>query len=116
MASRAFPNDVLKQAQDLSGAWTQISSTLAFGTLNVAALNADITTATSLQSQIANLENQLTDLRNKRDVVSTSMWDKIKRGRAGMKATYGDDSSQYEMVGGTRVSDRKTTRRKASAE
>ena len=116
MASRVFPNDVLKQAQDISGAWNQISPTLAFGTLNAAALNADITSATSLQSQIANLETQLTDLRNKRDAVQLSLWDKIKRARAGMKATYGDDSSQFEMVGGTRVSDRKSTRRKAAAE
>ncbi len=31
----------------------------------------------------------------------------------GVKAIYGDDSSQYEMVGGTRLSERKTYARKA---
>jgi hypothetical protein len=31
----------------------------------------------------------------------------------GVKAHYGDDSSQYEMVGGTRLSDRKTRTHKA---
>jgi hypothetical protein len=39
------------------------------------------------------------------------MWDKVKRVRAGVKANYGDDSQQYEMVGGTRMSERKRMRR-----
>ena len=114
MTAKAYPNDVLKQAQDVSGAWNQVSPTLAFGTLNAAALTADITSATALQAQIGNLETQLTDLRNKREALNLSMWDKVKRVRAGVKAAYGDDSSQFEMVGGTRVSDRKTARRKAA--
>ena len=114
MTAKAYPNDVLKQAQDVSGAWNQINATLAFGTMNAAALNADITAAAALQAQIGNLETQLTDLRNKRDALNQSLWDKVKRARAGIKAAYGDDSSQFEMVGGTRVSDRKTARRKAA--
>jgi len=32
-----------------------------------------------------------------------------------MKAIYGDDSSQYEMIGGTRLSERKSPARKAKA-
>ena len=112
MAGKAYPNDVLKQAQDVSGAWNQISPTLAFGTLNAAALNADITATTALEAQIGNLETQLTDLRNKHEALNVSMWDKVKRARAGIKAAYGDDSSQFEMVGGTRASDRKPIRRK----
>ena len=35
------------------------------------------------------------------------MWDKVKRVRAGVKANYGDDSQQFEMIGGTRTSERK---------
>jgi hypothetical protein len=33
---------------------------------------------------------------------------KIKRMHTGVKASFGDASSQYEMVGGTRLRDRKT--------
>jgi len=40
------------------------------------------------------------------------MWDKVKRVRASVKGLYGDDSSEYEMVGGTRKSERKTPTRK----
>jgi hypothetical protein len=35
--------------------------------------------------------------------------------RNGVKAIYGEDSSQYETVGGTRPSERKTLVRKAKA-
>lgn len=58
------------------------------------------------------LEAQLTDKRNQRDALYTSIWDKVKRVRNGVKAIYGDDSSQYEMIGGTRLSERKTPTRK----
>ena len=38
----------------------------------------------------------------------------ISRARMGIKVIYGDDSSEYEMVGGTRLSDRKPVARKAA--
>jgi hypothetical protein len=42
------------------------------------------------------------------------LWDKVKRLRNGVKGTFGDDSTPYELVGGTRLSDRKPYRRKTS--
>lgn len=62
---------------------------------------------------ITGVETQLLDLRNKRDALNLGMWDKVKRIRSGVKSIYGDDSSQFEMVGGTRLSDRKTPTRRA---
>jgi hypothetical protein len=44
------------------------------------------------------------------------VWEKVKRVRAGVKGNYGDGSSQYEMVGGTRLSERKSPKRKAVAQ
>ena len=59
---------------------------------------------------------EVSTMRNKRDALNLNVWDKVKRVRAGVKAIYGDDSSQYQMVGGTRMSDRKSpTRRMLSA-
>jgi hypothetical protein len=43
---------------------------------------------------------QLADLRNKRDERLTQMWDALKRVRATVKGVYGDDSSEYKLVGG----------------
>ena len=83
------------------------------GGINSANLSTDIAAATQLVSQMNTLEAQLTNLRNERDTRYTELWDKLKRVRNGVKANYGDDSSQYEMVGGTRRSERKAPVRKA---
>ena len=111
MSKKFYPPNVLAQAQEVLVGWAQVSATLAFGTLNPAALTTDITTVSTLESDISKLEIQLADKRNQRDIVYNSMWDKVKRVRAGVKANYGDDSQQYEMVGGTRSSERKSPRR-----
>jgi hypothetical protein len=42
-----------------------------------------------------------------RDVRLARMWDTLKRVRATVKGTYGDESSEYELVGGTRLSQRR---------
>ena len=111
MRKKLFPTDVLGQGKNILDAWCQIDDQLTFGALNTGALTMDINQARGIQEQMTNLENQLTNLRNRRDAANGSLWDKVKRVRAGVKANYGDDSSQYEMVGGTRLSDRKAMRR-----
>jgi hypothetical protein len=113
MPNKLYPTDVLKQAQDVSSAWNQIGATVTIGTLTPALLTTDVTAATTLESDMAKLEAQLTDKRNQRDALYTAIWDKVKRVRNGIKAIYGDDSSQYEMIGGTRLSERKAPTRKA---
>ncbi|HJQ13556.1 MAG TPA: hypothetical protein VJ830_02320 [Anaerolineales bacterium] len=112
MTKRIYPSDVLDQAQDVLVGWNQVSATLAFGTLNPAALTADVTSASMREAEISLLEIQLAERRDQRDIVYNNMWDKVKRVRAGVKANYGDDSQQFEMVGGTRTSERKPRARK----
>jgi len=115
MTKKIWPPDVLGQAQDVLVGWGQVSPTLAFGTLTSSTLTADVTASSPLEAEISKLEIQLADRRNQRDLLYNGMWDKIKRVRAGVKANYGDDSQQYEMVGGTRTSERKQRVRKAVA-
>lgn len=112
MPKKLYPTNVLEQAQSVVSAWNQISPSLAFGSITPATLTADITSATSIESQMATMEAQMTNLRNQRDALYVGMWDKVKRVRSGVKANYGDDSSQYEMVGGTRLSERKSPARR----
>jgi hypothetical protein len=115
MSKKLYPTDVLEQAQSVLAAWNQIDSEVTFGSLNNAALTTDVTQASQLLTEMNTLEAQITDLRNQRDALYQEMWDKVKRVRNGVKANYGDDSSQYEMVGGTRLSERKPSTRKAKA-
>jgi hypothetical protein len=112
MARKPYPIDVVEQAQDVYNAWVQISEDQAFGDLTTAVLATEITKTAPLNQQMSDLEIQLTDLRNKHDALNASIWEKIKRVRASIKGMYGDDSSQYEMVGGTRMSERKPRTRK----
>ncbi len=75
----------------------------------------EIAHADPLQSQMNTAEIQLTYLRNQRDALYQSLWDKVKRVRSSIKGIYGDDSTEYEMVGRTRLSERKPTVRKSKA-
>jgi len=69
----------------------------------------------TIQSQMNSLEAQLTNLRDQRDDLNAVIWGEVKRVRTGVKGQYGDDSPQYEMVGGTRLSERKPVPRKKAA-
>jgi hypothetical protein len=96
-------------------AWKKIEAVSALGDLTPAAFAAHTEQAQTIQANLDALEAQLTDLRNRRDQTLATIWNDVKRVRAGMKAIYGDDSSQYEMVGGTRKSERKKPTRPAAA-
>jgi hypothetical protein len=114
MGKKLFPSDVVEQAQDVLVGWAQIGSTVAFGTLTNALLTTDVNAFVPLDAEISKLEKQLADKRNQREALSIATWDKVKRVRSSVRGIYGDDSTQYELVGGTRMSDRKPRTRKVA--
>jgi hypothetical protein len=116
MGKKLYSSTVLKEAIRAQEAWKQIDEALAFGNLKIAGLAADIDDIYQTKHDLAALENQLTEVRNRRDALYLSAWDKVKRMRAGVKGMYGDDSTEYELVGGTRRSDRKRARRTPATE
>jgi hypothetical protein len=113
MTKKIFPTDVVAQAQDVLAGWAQIGSTVAFGALTSALLTTDVNAYAPLDTEISKLEKQLAEKRNQRDLLCLAMWDKVKRVRSSVRGNYGDDSTQYELVGGTRMSERKPRTRKA---
>ena len=112
MVNKAFPTDLIDQAKANLESWKKISATLVFGELTQSALGADLAQADQLDARMKALEAEMTDLRNQRDALHLVIWDKLKRLRASIKGLFGDDSSEYEMVGGTRRSERKRPTRK----
>ena len=116
MGKKLYSPDVLKEAIAAQGAWAEIDEGLTFGSLNLAGLAADIEAIYQMQHDLSALEVQLVEMRGRRDELYLSAWDKVKRLRAGVKSLYGDDSIAYELVGGTRRSDRKRPRRAPAAE
>lgn len=116
MNERNYPPNVVEQAKALAEALKAIDKAFKVGELTNAALEADLEKAAAAKNLLSKLEIQITDQRNQRDAAYGELWKKVKRMRAGVKAIYGDDSSQYEMAGGTRLSERKPrTRKKAES-
>ena len=116
MTNRPFPHDVLEQAHAGLEAWKEIGPGMSIGDLTQTMMQGNLDQVAGALSEINSLEVQLIDWRNRRDDLLKEAWGHVKRLRAGMKAIYGDDSSQYEMMGGTRLSERKPPKRKRNIE
>jgi len=112
--ARLYPSDIIAQGRAVLESWQSIDATLKVGEYTPDVLDGQLEKAAPIEKQIDKLEAQLTDLRNQRDALYDSIWAILKRVRAAVKGLYGDDSSQYEMVGGTRLSERKPVARKAA--
>ena len=109
----SYPTDIQDQATETLGGWKKITPPLGdLRDLKQDDMAVDLAAVQPLLTQIAELDAQITDLRNKRDVIYDRLWDKTKRVRNAVKGLYGDDSSEYEMVGGKRLSERKPPTRK----
>ena len=113
MPGTTFPKDVIEQAQKVEQATQQINPGFKVGEdVSLAALRNAIALASANRNKITSLQAQLTDALNERVTVNTALWDMVKRIRGGVKSAYGDNSSQYEMAGGTRMSEKKKGGRK----
>jgi hypothetical protein len=114
MKPKRFPSNVQNQAEGIRAAWNQINTSMTFGNLDFMAFNAAMEKADALEGEVNDLRTLLIDRLNQRNDAYASLWDNVKRVRSGVKGIYGDDSSQYEMVGGTRASERKPRTRRVS--
>lgn len=112
MPSKPYPPDVLKQARRVLDALGQIDNQISIDPFNAGKLTENLKLAEDIHMQLINLANRMTDLRNQRDGVHQAIWDQVKRVRAAVRGIYGDDSSEYEMAGGTPISEKKSPRRK----
>ena len=114
MPTKSYPNDIIDQGQSVLAAWRSIDPNLKIGDLAPEALEADLNLAAPNTALINRLEAELAEARNQREAFCQNIWDKVKRARRGVQAIYGDDSSQFDIIGGTRVSDRKAPARKSA--
>jgi hypothetical protein len=110
MPKKLVPSDLVEQAKRVLDAWGKIDEQLSVGGLRIGDLVMEINQIHQAEANVVGLENDLTNMRNHRDALYESVWDKVRRMRAVIKGMYGFDSPQYELVGGTRTSDRKPAR------
>ena len=113
MTKKFIPTDLLEQATNMQDVLSRMDPKLSFGKTNLAALSKDIGTLRGIEADLVSMENQMKTLRDQRDLQQQALWDMVKGGRSAIKGIYGDDSLEYELVGGTRRSDRKSSRRTA---
>jgi hypothetical protein len=112
MGKKLYPTDTLKQAQTIITVWDHLGTVPIMGPQGYENLRADLDTVGELKEKIKRLEAELLSVRNERDAVCIQVWEQVKRARACVKVMYGDDSSEYQLAGGTRLRDRKRPRRK----
>jgi hypothetical protein len=112
MRRKLYPINVLKRANHIATAWEQIGTDETIGSVPHRDFTADIMQAGIIEAQIREAEIKLSALRNERDAHYLCLWGKVKRVYDSVKGIYGDDSSQYEMVGRTPASKRKRRSRK----
>jgi hypothetical protein len=115
MGKKLYPTDTLTQAQTILALWERIDLSMTFHDLSVEALSANIVKVQGLREKILRLQHELVEMRNERDATSIEIWQQVKKVRAGIKSVYGDDSTEYQLAGGTRLRDRKRPRRKATS-
>ncbi|HEX5941587.1 MAG TPA: hypothetical protein VFY66_04885 [Anaerolineales bacterium] len=111
MPKKSVPLNLTEQAATVRDAWSRIDSKMTLGKVSLTALLTDIEALRGVEADLVGLENQLTALREQRDVLQQATWDKVKGVRSMVKVIYGDDSLEYELMGGTRRSERKYARR-----
>jgi hypothetical protein len=114
MGKKLYPTDTLKQARTIVTVWNHLGTAPILGPQGYENLRSNLDNVQELKDKIGRLEKELIHLRNERDTACTEIWDQVKRARAGIKSTYGDDSTEYQLAGGTRLSDRKRPRRKVT--
>jgi predicted transcriptional regulator len=112
---KPHPRNLLEQTRAMLTAWQKIDPSLALRDLSHAGLEAELNQAQQLQERMDALQTEMTAVREQRDALHATIWDHVKRMRSMIKAVYGDDSEQYQMAGGTRMSDRKPGGRKPAA-
>ena len=113
MGKKLYPTDTLKRAQYILSVWNLIDPSLKIGSLTQEVFSADLATVAELQRKVVDVQIALDTVRDQRDAAIIELWNNVKRARSGVKGIYSDDSSQYDLVGGTRRSARKKPRRKS---
>jgi len=108
MADKQYsPSNVGNQAVSIDQAWLEVGEEVVLGGVTRPEFQVAQTDLGNAENAIASAQARLTDARNQRKATRHTLWELVKRVRNGTKAQYGDDSNEYELMGGTRTSERK---------
>ena len=100
------PDDLTQSAHGIVQVWSA-NPDFKLKDVTLAQFQADVATFSDTLASIATKELELKPMRNQRDDLAAKLDDICVRARAGIKGYFGGNSSEYELVGGTRDSERK---------
>ena len=113
MARRKRTSGALVMARQRLAGLKKIASPNLGPNTTVAAYEGVISDTVALEDSHNQLAAQMDDSSNRFDDQEALMGDWNRRVLSAVEAQYGPDSSEYEMCGGTRKSERKSPKRKA---
>ena len=105
---------ILKQTQRLASVVPKLAK-LPAG-LDAAAFGALVQDVEQARAEVARLEREGVAASNRKAEKLEALYEMVKNMRKAVGALYGDDSTEYELVGGTRRSERKRPHRGAVQE
>lgn len=114
MLTRSVPK-LLQEAGEVKEALEKIGAGLP-DAISAAEMETRIAALEAKVSELDALNAERTQLVNEKGDIAEDLSDYIVQVRAVVKGLFGDDSSEYEMVGGTRSSERKKAKRKDGEE
>ena len=105
---------ILAEAEQIVRVW-DANKSFAMGEVTLDSMEGSVSALRALRDMVEDKRTDLTALLNQLHDNSKQLSKTCARARAGFRATYGPDSSQYEQAGGTRESERKKTGRKGGS-
>ncbi|WP_446012062.1 hypothetical protein [Candidatus Electrothrix sp.] len=114
MLTRSVPK-LLQEAGEVKEALEKIGAGLP-DAISAAEMEARIAALQAKVSELDALNAERMRLVNEKGDIAEDLSDYIVQVRAVVKGLFGDDSSEYEMVGGTRASERKKPKKKDKEE
>jgi hypothetical protein len=96
---------VLSEADKIVDTWTA-NPDFKLGTVTLDSFTTERNGLVSADAAVETMRTELAALINTRDAKQVSVGELASRARAGFRAYYGPDSTQYEQAGGKRKSER----------
>ena len=111
MARGKSLDDVIADGEKIVRVW-EANPTFSLGEVTLEQLKTLLEALRTQRRQLEDLRAQVAVLVNDTQAKADGVLDITTRARAGIRAVYGPDSNQYELAGGTRSSERRTSKAK----
>ncbi len=96
--STSFPRDTLEQAENVKTGWGEVGKKLMVPNLSVIKFENKLREAQQYVEKAEELKVQRANAIHERNIVLSELWDLTKRIRNAAKATFGDYSTELDML------------------